>query len=71
MNAKQIDLYQKAQVFDGSVHMMWTADGVPQAMLCGRSKATAVTADLLKARVTCRPCRQRALDIVDGKDAPR
>lgn len=67
----QRDDYQKAQVADGSVHMLWSADGKPVEMLCGRSKATATTFDLLRARVTCKVCRERALAIVEGSDDPR
>ena len=71
MNATQIDLYQKAQASDGSIHMLWTEDGTARQMLCGRSKATAVTADLLRARVSCQRCRDRAIAIVAGDDSPR
>jgi hypothetical protein len=70
-DTKQIDSYEKAQLPNGSVHMLWTADGVPQEMLCGASKGAAVTYDLLKARVTCRVCRERAIAIVAGEDSPR
>lgn len=70
MNAAT-DLYQVAQVSDGSVHMMWSENGVAQKMLCGRGLATATTDNLLRARVSCLVCRERALAIVGGEDDPR
>lgn len=70
METKQIDMYQPHMVADGSVHMLWTADGKPREMLCGRSRATAVPAGL-RDRVTCKRCRERAMAIVAGEDSPR
>lgn len=70
-NAAGVEMYQKTQLPNGSIHVVWSLGGIQQATLCGVSNEGAATDDLLRAQVTCRRCADRAMAIIEGKDSPR
>lgn len=68
--AETFDMYEKVIFYGNDVHMQWSTEDGPQALLCGPLRPAGVTASP-SSRVTCRKCRDRALAIVGGEESPR